>query len=109
MLTLKLLLASLSLVSSSSPIFRVESPVPNLARPRRSSFSSAAGFEYPPEIAGAGPDAYVEDGVIHRNVVLDDGYDLNEVPTGDEGLPLVVNFSLNLANILAIDEPNQVS
>ena len=47
-------------------------------------------------------------GQIHPNVFLADNYDLNEVPSGPEGQPIVVNFSMNLANILAIDEPNQV-
>ena len=46
--------------------------------------------------------------MIHPLVTLEEGYDMNEVPLGDQGRPLVVNFSINLANILAIDEPNQV-
>ncbi len=47
---------------------------------------------------------------IHSHVSLLPGYDINEMPKVDDGrsAPLVVNFSINLNNILAIDEPNQV-
>ncbi len=47
---------------------------------------------------------------LHSLVTLPEGYDINEVPPPPvEGGAIVVNFSVNLNNILAIDEPKQVS
>ncbi len=46
---------------------------------------------------------------IHALVTLSDGYDINAVPPPQDGSgPLKVRFSVNLNNILKIDEPNQV-
>ncbi len=45
---------------------------------------------------------------IHSHVTLPEGYDINATPDTPEGDPITVNFSINLANILAIDEPRQV-
>jgi len=53
---------------------------------------------------------------LHPYVHLSPNYDVNEIPIepgqpfrDGSPRPLLVNFSINLANILAIDEPNQVS
>ena len=49
---------------------------------------------------------------IHQNVVLSEDYDTDKQPWDADGsgrrTPLRVDFSLNLASILSIDEPNQV-
>ncbi len=61
----------------------------------------------------------------HTGVLFSEPYDVNEIPpvvngdgldgdgdvanVGESRVPLLVNFSIHLVNILAIDEPNQVT
>ena len=43
-----------------------------------------------------------------HNVIFEDGYDKQSVPGGLEQAPLPVNFSLNLRNILSVDEKSSL-
>lgn len=43
------------------------------------------------------------------SVQLPSDYNMHEVPWDIDGLPLTVNFSINLKSILDVDEPQQVS
>ena len=43
----------------------------------------------------------------YPSVVFKDNYSKHRVPS-EKGVPLTVNFSVNLVSIVAVDEPNQV-
>ena len=45
---------------------------------------------------------------IHPDLVLEAGYSIHEAPVVTAGQPLSVNFSINLRNVLGVNEKEQL-
>ena len=45
--------------------------------------------------------------ITDKRIILQDGYSVHELPPTSSGQPLLVNFSVNLRNILGVNEKDQ--